>query len=73
MPNATVHVLFNASTHVTRKLSAADGSISFGGWVGLAQLTPHTVIVMATGFRQTTATLQLVARQTAAVEVQLKS
>lgn len=32
-------------TFVTRKITAADGRVGFGGWTGNATLTPHTVQV----------------------------
>jgi hypothetical protein len=61
-----------AGTAVTRKQTSADGSISFGGWIGKSQLAKHGVFVSAAGYEDATATVQLKAGQTVSLSVKLK-
>ena len=70
--NATATVVYGSATHVTRKAVGADGSFTFGGWVGKKTKTPHTVTVVAAGYRTASAAVQLEAGKTvrATVEVQ---
>ena len=70
--NATATVVYGSATHVTRKAVGADGSFTFGGWVGKKTKTPHTVTVAAAGYRTASAAVQLEAGKTvrATVEVQ---
>lgn len=72
-PNATAVVVFGGATHVTRKAINADGSFTFGGWVGKKKKTPHTVKVTAVGYQNAVATIQLEAGKTVQVAVKMKA
>ena len=50
------------SVHVTRKKTAADGSIRFGGWAGKASPVPHEVRVSMEGYEDAIASVQIVGR-----------
>jgi len=70
--NATATVVYGSATHVTRKAVGADGSFTFGGWVGKKAKTPHTVTVAAAGFRTASAAVQLEAGKTVRATVKMQ-
>ena len=50
VPKAIATVVYNGTTHVTRKETTETGTFSFGGWTGKEKDAPHTVTVVADGF-----------------------
>lgn len=59
LKDAAVHVTYGGGAFVTRKLTSAAGSISFGGWAGKAKPTPHSLSVSLDGYTTATQTLQI--------------
>ena len=59
IPGALAVVKYNSSTPVTRKLTTANGSFSFGGWAGQSRAAPHSVTLSASGYATATSVLQL--------------
>eukprot|EP01048_Picozoa_sp_COSAG05_P018673 COSAG05_NODE_2774_length_2654_cov_2.328376_1_plen_100_part_00 len=68
---ALVVVTYGAATPVTRKLTASDGTISFGGWSGKAKPIPHRVTVSAVGHAGVETTVQLVGQTTISFKISL--
>jgi hypothetical protein len=68
---ALVVVTYGEATPVTRKLTAADGTISFGGWSGKAKPVPHRVTVSAAGHADGVTKVQLVGQTTVSFKVSL--
>lgn len=68
---ALVVVTYGAATPVTRKLTAADGTVSFGGWSGKAKPVPHRVTVSAAGHADSVTTVQLVGQTMVSFKVTL--
>ena len=68
---ALVVVMYGADTPVTRKLTAADGTVSFGGWSGKAKPVPHRITVSAAGHADAVTTVQLVGQTTVSFKVTL--
>ena len=81
LTNAAVSVSYNATTHVTRKVTMAlpSGSecatsancMSFGGWTGKAKSVPHTLSVSMPDYANTTMTVQVVPDKTTTVTVRM--
>ena len=69
--NSVVTVVYNGSTHVTRKRTDAMGVARFGGWVGKARRAPHTVSVAAPGYEEARLDVQLRAGETVSVSLKL--
>jgi hypothetical protein len=73
IPVATATVVYNGTTHVTRKETGGDypGSFSFGGWVGKLAPALHTVTIVAPGFKTATAAVQLRAGEAVSITIKL--
>ena len=68
---ALVVVTYGDATPVTRKLTAADGTITWGGWSGKARPVPHHVTVSTAGHADEVTTVQLVGQTTVSFKVSL--
>ena len=68
---ALVVVTYGVATPVTRKLTKADGTISFGGWIGKANPVPHHITVSAAGYADVRTTVQLIGQTTVSFNVSL--
>ena len=71
--NASAVVTFGAKTHVARKLTASDGTFSFGGWQGKAARQQHRVSVSKDGVGEGQATVQVIGGKDTNITLTLKA
>jgi hypothetical protein len=68
---AIATVVFNETTHVTRRQTSTKGQFSFGGWTGKARPATHTINVSAQSYVPAVAKVYLRAGEVISVTVKM--